>query len=72
MPQSPQITPATGPVSQHPYWQLVQRVSASTVLKNSPRLLQLFHYLCEHALTAPGEFISEQQIGIEVFGREAG
>ena len=72
MPQSPQTTPATGPLSQHPYWQLVQRISAGTVLKNSPRLLQLFRYLCERALTAPGEFISEQQIGIEVFGREAG
>jgi hypothetical protein len=51
---------------------LVQRISSSAALKNSPRLLQLFHYLCDRALKAPGDFISEQQIGVEVFGREAG
>jgi hypothetical protein len=72
MTQSPQTTRETGSVSEHPYWGLVQRISSSTALKNSPRLLQLFRYLCERALTAPGEFISEQQIGVEVFGREPG
>ncbi len=72
MPQSPETTPGTGSISEHPHWQIVQRVSSSTALKNSPRLLQLFHYLCEHALTAPAELISEQQIGVEIFGREPG
>ncbi len=72
MTQSPQTTRDTGSVSQHPSWELVQRISASAALKNSPRLLQLFRYLCERALTTPGEFISEQQIGVDVFGREAG
>ena len=72
MPQSPETTPGTDSISEHPYWQLVQRASSSTALKNSPRLLQLFRYLCEHALTAPAELISEQQIGVEIFGREPG
>lgn len=72
MPQSPETTPGTDSIFDHPYWQLVQRVSSSAALKNSPRLLQLFHYLCERALTAPAELISEQQIGVEIFGREPG
>lgn len=72
MPQSPETTPGTDSIFGHPYWQLVQRVSSSSALKNSPRLLQLFHYLCEHALTAPAELVSEQQIGVEIFGREPG
>ena len=72
MPQSPETTPGTDSTSDHPYRQLVRRVSSSSALKNSPRLLQLFHYLCEHALTAPAEPISEQQIGVEIFGRELG
>jgi hypothetical protein len=50
----------------------VQRVSSSTALRNSPRLLQLFRYLCGQALTAPDSFISEQQIGKDVFEREFG
>ena len=72
MPQSPQTTPNNDPVSQQPYGELIQRVSASIALKNSPRLLQLFHYLCERGLSAPGEFISEHQVGVEVFGRKPG
>jgi len=72
MSQSPQTTPNNDPVSQQPYGELIQRVSSSIALKNSPRLLQLFHYLCERGLSAPGEFISEHQVGVEVFGRKPG
>jgi hypothetical protein len=35
-------------------------------------LLQLLRYLCEQALTAPDRFISEQQIGTDVFERGLG
>jgi hypothetical protein len=72
MRQSPDLNPAKSPASQHFYWPLVQRVSSSTALRNSPRLLQLFRYLCGQALTAPDSFISEQQIGKDVFEREFG
>ena len=59
-------------VSHHPEWELVERVSASTALRNSPRLLQLFHYLCERALAAPDVPISEQQIAVDIFNRAPG
>ena len=72
MRHSPDLTSAKGPASQHPYWPLVQRVSSSTALKNSPRLRQLFGYLCEQALAATDSFVSEQQIGKDVFDREPG
>jgi hypothetical protein len=72
MPQSSETTPDKGSLPQPPYWELVERVSSSIALKNSPRLLQLFHYLCERALKAPGDMISEQQVGVDVFGREPG
>jgi len=72
MQQQFQTTPDKDFISQHPNWELVERVSAGVALKNSPRLLQLFRYLCERALRAPHDLISEQQVGVDVFGREPG
>jgi len=72
MQQPSQTTPDKDFISQHPNWELVERVSSSTALKNSPRLLQLFRYLCERAFRAPHDIISEQQVGVDVFGREPG
>ena len=72
MPQSNEAKVDKNPVSQNPHWKLVERVTAGSALKNSPRLQQLLRYLCERALSEPGSFISEQQVGTEVFGREPG
>jgi hypothetical protein len=72
MQQQFQTTPDKDFISQHPNWELVERASSSIALKNSPRLLQLFRYLCERALRAPHDVISEQQVGVDVFGREPG
>lgn len=72
MPQQPQRIKTKEAASQHPQWELVERVSSSTALKNSPRLLQLFHYLCERALLAPDTVISEQQIAVDIFNRAPG
>ncbi len=59
-------------VSQDPQWELIERVSTSTALKNSPRLRKLFHYLCEQALATSPTVISEQQVAVDVFNRAPG
>lgn len=51
---------------------LLDRVAASPDLRRSPRLRQLFVYLCDKSLTDPGAPLSEEQIGVEVFGRRRG
>ena len=51
---------------------LLDRVKASPDLSRSPRLRQLLEYLCEKSLTDPGVPTSEEQIGVEVFGRRQG
>ena len=51
---------------------LVERVVAGSALKNSPRLQELLHYLCDCALNGSDTPVKEQQIGIAVFGRSPG
>jgi hypothetical protein len=53
-------------------WQLVQRVVASQTFQKSPRLTAFLLYVSEKALDHHPEEVSEQQIGIHVFGRAAG
>jgi hypothetical protein len=48
--------------------ELMQRVRGHL----SPRLEQLFTYLCERALRDPGEHVTEEQIGVAVFQRTEG
>src|SRR5437773_12425484 len=49
---------------------VLDRVRASPDLIHSPRLRQLLDYLCEKGLA--GDSVSEEQIGVEVFGRPRG
>jgi len=51
--------------------QLVQQILASRYFKNSPRLRAFLLYVCACASTDRADDISEQQIGIHVFGRSA-
>lgn len=51
---------------------LVRRVIESNPLNKAPRLRVLFEYLCTHALDHSDVPLGEQQIGVEVFGRNPG
>lgn len=51
---------------------LVERVLAGRAISRSPRLRSLLAFLCEWTLTHHGEPLSEEQIGIAVFGRQSG
>ncbi|MGA3237528.1 MAG: hypothetical protein ABSG03_14625 [Bryobacteraceae bacterium] len=53
-------------------WQLAQRVVASSGFEKSPRLKAFLLYVTEKALQEHPEEVTEQQIGMHVFGRPAG
>jgi hypothetical protein len=48
---------------------LAQRVASSRTFARSARLPQFLLYVCDRALTGRTEEITEQQIGVQVFGR---
>lgn len=50
-------------------WTLVTRVAASRPFSRAAQLRELLLYLAEKAIAAPGEDISEQEIGCRVLGR---
>jgi len=50
-------------------WELVQRITASTQFKKSPRLRDLFLYICRRAIDEAATEIREQEVGANVFGR---
>jgi hypothetical protein len=49
---------------------LVERVRTSASLQNSRRQQELFRFLADCALRDPPAAVSEQQVGVAVFGRE--
>ena len=51
---------------------LLQSVEKSKVFEKSTRLRELLHFLCEFALSGTEGPLTEQQIGVAVFGREPG
>lgn len=53
-------------------WALLERIASSTQLKRAPRLQELLFYIGKCSLKEGYEKISEQKIGIEVFGRPEG
>ncbi|MBW4028820.1 MAG: hypothetical protein HIU93_15745 [Acidobacteria bacterium] len=53
-------------------WKLVQRVVQSDSFAKATRLSSFLLYVCERELLGHSDEISEQQIGIHVFGRHAG
>ena len=57
---------------EDPRWDLILRITASSQLKGSPRLCEMLLYVADCALRESPEEVTEQQIGIQVFGRHAG
>lgn len=58
-------------LEQDPRWQLALRISQSSQFLRSARLRDFLLYICRTALTDHRDEISEQQIGVRVFGRQA-
>ncbi|MBX9602570.1 MAG: hypothetical protein K2X35_16310 [Bryobacteraceae bacterium] len=54
-----------------PRWRLVQRIAQSSQFHKSARLRDFLLYICRTSLTDHRDEISEQQIGVRVFGRAA-
>src|ERR1700759_3404924 len=52
-----------------PRWQLAQRIVASRSFAKSALLSRFLLYVCEREITGKIGEISEQQIGVYVFGR---
>ena len=52
-----------------PRWQLAQRIVASKSFAKSSLLSRFLLYVCNRTLNGRTEEISEQQIGVHVFGR---
>ncbi len=50
----------------------LERVLASQTFAKSPRLSALLTYICEHSLEGRQEELTEQQVGINIFGRPPG
>ena len=55
-----------------PRWQLVQRVVQSAQFSKSPRLSSFLLYIVAKSLAGRQREITEQQIGVHVFGRPLG
>jgi hypothetical protein len=60
------------PLSTLPEWQLVQRIAGSGGFSKSELLKKFLLYVCEHSLTDDAQEITEQRIGIRIFGRPEG
>ncbi len=53
-------------------WRLVQRIAASRGFSKSELLKNFLLYVCERSLTGDVQEITEQRIGIRIFGRPEG
>jgi len=65
------ITEGPQELLNDPGWSLAQRIVASPGFQRSPRLRELFLYLCERALLGRPEDLREQSIGCRIFNRPA-
>ncbi|HVY95284.1 MAG TPA: hypothetical protein VHA14_21135 [Bryobacteraceae bacterium] len=52
--------------------ELVERIASSPAFTRSPRLSQFLRYICACAFEGRTDEISEQQIGVQIFGRSEG
>jgi hypothetical protein len=59
-------------LAAEPRWQLAQRIVASRSFAKSVLLSRFLLYVCEREITGKLAEISEQQIGVHVFGRRSG
>jgi len=61
----------TGSVESDARWLEVQKIAASNAFNRAPRLSAFLTYICHKTLEGKTDEITEQQIGIHVFGRAA-
>ena len=61
------VTPGIAPGDLR--WQVVQRVVSGPTFAKAARLSQFLLYVCERAILGRLDEVSEQQVGIHVFGR---
>jgi len=67
-----QIAPKARERLDDPRWQLVQRITVSRSLGRSALLSRFLLYICDRQILGRASEITEQQIGVNVFGRPAG
>jgi hypothetical protein len=63
---------AARPLLDDPRWQLAQRIAGSRSLGRSALLEDFLLYICDRQLRGKGASITEQRIGVRVFGRPEG
>jgi len=60
-----------GAAARDSRWALVESILGSRSFENSPRLREMFTYICRRAILESAGEVRETEIGIEVFGRPA-
>jgi hypothetical protein len=55
-----------------PRWRLVQRIVVSRSIGRSPLLAEFLLYICDRHLRNQSSELTEQRIGVQVFGRSEG
>jgi hypothetical protein len=55
-----------------PRWYLVQRIVVSRSMGRSPLLSEFLHYISDRHLRNQAAELTEQRIGVHVFGRSEG
>lgn len=66
-----QTTSKAVSLDSDPRWQAVQRIVQSKSFARASRLSSFLLYICERAIEGHPDEITEQQIGVRVFGRPA-
>jgi len=72
IPVSPESSLEVEPLREDPRWQLAERIVASKGFAKSALLSKFLLYVCDRQLRGRTEEITEQQIGVQVFGRRSG
>jgi hypothetical protein len=76
LPGEPSLPSRPAPPRAHvvddPRWQLVLRIAESHSLGKSPKLADFLRYVCDRQIRGKDDEITEQQIGVKVFGRSEG
>lgn len=67
MPDPPEVTDHD--LENDPRWELVQRIVASKSFAKAQLLSRFLLYITEHTLRGETDRITEQQVGVNVFGR---
>jgi len=66
------MRPVRPALRDDPRWLLVERIAVSRSLGKSPRLAEFLRYVCDRQIRGRDGEITEQQIGVKVFGRPEG